>query len=60
MNFNARRALPTDRRDNTYVTDRFVVEHISGLIVFTCLSWREAIMWRDRFEADELAAQEPA
>lgn len=58
MKFNARRTLKTDRRANAYVTDPFVVEHTSGLIVHTCLTWREAIIWRDRFETDERAAQD--
>jgi hypothetical protein len=56
MNFNARRTTDTDRFNGKPIADRFVVEHYTGRIVATCLTWREAIIQRDRLEDQALEA----
>lgn len=57
MNFNARRTLPAERNEGIALP--YVVEHICGRIAATCLTWREALMMRDRLEEKEQAL-EPA
>lgn len=54
MAYNARRTLPAER--DAGITLPYVVEHVSGRIATTCLTWREAIMKRDELEEEEQVA----